>query len=100
MGDALRGSAKGKGCYRRRLQTADQVVPNGAINGQRRPWDSLNALASYSPGCATLRCPLSDERGNGKGERDSPARGQGGQITISPKAKPIKPIFAGLVPPQ
>ena len=49
---------------------------------------------------ATLRCPLSDERGNGKGERDSPAGGQGGLSTISPEATPIKAIFAGLVPPQ
>lgn len=33
-------------------------------------------------------------------EREIPPPGSGGLITISPKAKPIKPNFAGLVPPQ
>ena len=44
--------------------------------------DRLHVPGAMLLPTATLRCPLSDERGNGKGERDSPAGGQGGSITL------------------
>jgi len=55
---------------------------------------------SCSP-AATLRCPLSDERGNGKGEREiPPPPGIGGFNTISPTATPLKAILCRTVPPK